>query len=71
MADTDLAIGGTVKDSAGMDIGKISKIGKSGGQTIVTLSSNGKTAQVPASSLMKSGGALVSSESKAQVWSPK
>ena len=71
VADTDLAIGGTVKDSAGMDIGKISKIGKSGGQTIVTLSSDGKTAQVPASSLMKSGGALVSSESKAQVWSPK
>ena len=54
-----------------MDFGKISKIGKSGGQTIVTLSSDGKTAQVPASSLMKSGGALVSSESKAQVWSPK
>jgi hypothetical protein len=71
VSETDLAIGGTVKDSAGMDIGKISKIGKSGGQTIVTLSANGKTAEVPASSLMKSGGALVSSESKAQVWSPK
>lgn len=71
VSDADLMIGGSVKDSAGMEIGKISKIGKSAGQTVVTLSANGKTAQVPASSLTKSGGALVSSESKAQVWSPK
>ncbi len=71
VSDTDLRIGGSVKDAAGMEIGKISKIGKSAGQTVVTLSANGKSAQVPASSLTKSGGALVSSESKAQVWSPK
>jgi len=71
VSDADLRIGGSVKDSAGMEIGKISKIGKSAGQTVVTLSAHGKTAQVPASSLMKSDGALVSSESKAQVWSPK
>ncbi len=71
VSDADLMIGGSVKDSAGMEIGKISKIGKSAGQTVVTLSAKGKTAQVPASSLTKSGGALVSSESKAQVWSPK
>lgn len=67
----DLVIGDSVKDTAGMEIGKISKVGKSAGQTIVTLSANGKSAQVPATSLMKSGGVLVSSESKAQVWSPK
>lgn len=71
VSDADLRIGGSVKDAAGMEIGKISKIGKSAGQTVVTLSANGKSAEVPASSLTKSGGALVSSESKAQVWSPK
>lgn len=71
VSDADLRIGGSVKDSSGMEIGKISKIGKSAGQTVVTLSAHGKTAQLPASSLMKSDGALVSSESKAQVWSPK
>jgi hypothetical protein len=66
VSDADLAIGASVKDSAGMEIGKISKIGKSAGQTIVTLSANGKTTEVPASSLMKSGGVLVSSEVTAE-----
>jgi hypothetical protein len=66
VSDADLAIGASVKDSSGMEIGKISKIGKSGGQTIVTLSANGKTTEVPASSLMKSGGVLVSSEVTAE-----
>lgn len=66
VSDADLAIGASVKDSAGMEIGKISKIGKSAGQTIVTLSANGKTTEVPASSLMKSGGVLVSSEVNAE-----
>ena len=66
VSDADLAIGASVKDSSGMEFGKISKIGKSGGQTIVTLSANGKTTEVPASSLMKSGGVLVSSEATAE-----
>lgn len=71
VSDADLAIGASVKDSAGMEIGKISKIGKSAGQTIVTLSANGKTTEVPASSLMKSGGVLVSSDASAEAATPK
>jgi hypothetical protein len=71
VSDADLAIGASVKDSAGMELGKISKISKSAGQTVVTLSANGQTTQVPASSLMKSGGVLVSSDNKAEVSSPK
>ncbi|MBT9470351.1 MAG: hypothetical protein V4514_06220 [Pseudomonadota bacterium] len=71
VADTDLKIGAAVKDGSGMEIGKIAKVGKSGGQTMVTLSSGARTAVVPASSLMKSGGTLMTSESKAEVWGPR
>ena len=38
VADADLKIGAAVKDGSGMEIGKIAKVGKSAGQTMVTLS---------------------------------
>ena len=71
VADADLKIGAAVKDGSGMEIGKIAKVGKSAGQTMVTLTSGGKTVVVPASSLTKSGEILMTSESKAEVWGQK
>ena len=70
--EADLKTGAAVTDSTGADIGKISKVTKKAdGKAQVTLSANGKTASVPASSLSVSGGALVSSASKAEIWGPK
>jgi len=69
--EADLKTGATVKDASGMEIGKIAKVtkGKSAGAAAqVTLSADGKTVAVPASSLSVAGGALVSSESKADIW---
>lgn len=69
----DLRTGVAVKDSAGLEIGKISSVtkGKTDAETMVTLSSGGKTATVPASSLSLSGGVLVTSQTKADVWAPR
>lgn len=70
--EADLKTGATVTDSTGAEIGKISKFTKKAdGAAQVTLSANGKTVAVPASSLSVSGGALVSSASKAEIWAPK
>ncbi|WP_332773571.1 hypothetical protein [Phenylobacterium sp.] len=70
--EADLKTGATVTDSTGAEIGKISKVTKKAdGKAQVTLSANGKTISVPASSLSVSGGALVSSASKADIWGPK
>ncbi|WP_332766591.1 hypothetical protein [Phenylobacterium sp.] len=70
--EADLKTGATVTDSTGAEIGKISKVTKKAdGKAQVTLSANGKTVSVPASSLSVSGGALVSSASKADIWGPK
>lgn len=69
--DADLRPGASVKDAAGADLGRITKIDKIGGQTLVTLSSAGKTTTVPATSLSNSSGGLVSSTSKAEVWAPR
>jgi hypothetical protein len=67
---SDLKTGATVSDSAGMSLGKISKVtkGKTSADTMVTLSADGKTKTVPASSLSMSGGALVSTASRTDVW---
>ena len=69
---SDLKLGATVTDTAGAELGTISKVskGKTDAETMVTLKANGKTKTVPASVLGLSGGALVSSKSKADIWGP-
>lgn len=69
---SDLKLGATVTDTAGSELGAISKVskGKTDAETMVTLKANGKTKTVPASALSLSGGALVSNKSKADIWGP-
>ncbi len=71
--ESDLKAGAAVRDSAGADIGTIAKVtkGKAGAGSTVTLSSGGKTITVPASSLSVSSGALVSAQTKEELWAPK
>ncbi|WP_312162312.1 hypothetical protein [Phenylobacterium sp.] len=64
---SDLRAGASVKDGAGAEIGRVVKV--DGG--MVTLSSQGKTTQVPLSSLSTSGSDIVSSSSRADVWAPR
>jgi len=71
VTDSDLRPGTAVTDQSGAAIGTISKVEGAGDTAMVTLSSKGKTKTVPLSSLSKSGGGLVSSTSKAEVWGPK
>ena len=71
MSATGLRAGASVRDAAGADVGTITKVDKSGGQTMVTLSSAGKTVTVPASSLTSDGSGVTSSTSKDEVWAPK
>ena len=66
-----LLVSGRVGAGIGAELGAISKVAKVGGDTMVTLKANGKTKTVPASSLSLSGGALVSSQTKADLWGPK
>jgi hypothetical protein len=69
---TDLKVGAAVTDSAGADLGTIAKVAKGkDGDTMVTLKAGGKSKTIPASSLSLSGGSLVSSQTKADVWGPK
>lgn len=70
-SDADLRPGAAVKDAAGAEMGRITKVDRIGGQTMVTLSSAGKTTTVPATSLSSSPTGLVSSTSKAEVWAPR
>jgi hypothetical protein len=69
---SDLKTGAAVTDASGAELGTISKItkGKTDAETMVTLKANGKTKTVPAAILGLSGGALVSSKSKADIWGP-
>jgi hypothetical protein len=69
---SDLKLGAAITDATGAELGTISKVtkGKTDAETMVTLKANGKTKTVPASSLGLSGGALVSSQSKADIWGP-
>ena len=69
---SDLKMGAAVTDTTGAELGTISKVtkGKTDAETMVTLKANGKTKTVPASSLGLSGGALVSSQTKADIWGP-
>jgi hypothetical protein len=69
---SDLKMGAAVTDASGAELGTISKVtkGKTDAETMVTLKANGKTKTVPASSLGLSGGALVSSQTKADIWGP-
>ncbi len=69
--DADLRPGAAVKDAAGADLGRITKVDRIGGQTMVTLSSAGRTTTVPATSLTSSPTGLVSSTNKADVWAPR
>jgi hypothetical protein len=70
---SDLKLGAAVTDSTGAELGTISKVakGKTDADTMITLKANGKTKTVPASSLALSGGALVSSQTKTDIWGPK
>ncbi len=65
----DLPTGAAVRDASGARIGTIAKVkeGKAGGAADVTLDVDGKMATVPASTLTLSGGALVSSKTKAEI----
>lgn len=69
---SDFKMGASVTDASGAELGTISKVtkGKTDAETMVTLKANGKTKTVPASTLGLSGGALVSSQSKADIWGP-
>jgi hypothetical protein len=69
---SDLKMGASVTDASGAELGTISKVtkGKTDAETMVTLKANGKTKTVPASVLGLSGGALVPSKSKADIWGP-
>lgn len=69
----DLKLGAAVTDSTGAELGTISKVakGKTDADTMITLKANGKTKTVPASSLALSGGALVSTQTKTDIWGPK
>lgn len=71
--ESDLKAGAAVRDAAGVEVGTISKVtkGKAGAGSMVTLSSGGKTVTVPAASLSVSEGALVSAQTKAELWAPK
>ena len=69
--EADLRTGATVKDVAGADLGRITKVEKVAGQTMVTLSSAGRTTTIPAASLSNSATGLVSSASKGEVWTPR
>jgi hypothetical protein len=67
-SDADLKTGATVKDPTGAEVGRISKVTKGETGTMVTLSAKGKMVTVPASSLSLSGGSLVSTDAKADIW---
>jgi hypothetical protein len=69
--EADLRTGATVRDSAGMEVGTISKVTKGKTGAMVTLSSGGKTVTVPASSLTMSNGSLTASVTKEDLWAPK
>lgn len=71
VTEAELRTGASVKDAAGADLGRISKVETVDGQTMVTLSSSGRTTTVPASSLSSSTTGLVSSASKTEVWAPR
>jgi hypothetical protein len=66
----DLKTGASVTDASGADVGRITQVtpGKAGAGATVTLSAEGKTAEVPASTITVTNGALVSSALKADVW---
>lgn len=66
----DLKTGAKVMDSAGAEVGLVTQVnpGKAGAGATVTLSAEGKTIEVPVSSITKTDGGLVSSRTKAQVW---
>ena len=69
----DLTVGAPVTASTGAPIGTISKVTKlqTSADTYVTLSADSKTAKLPASSLMLSGGNLISTQTKASIWGRK
>ena len=67
----DLRAGALVKDAAGLEVGTITGVDRTGQEPMVTLSSGGRTTTVPAASLRNSGGSLVSSATKSEVWTPR
>lgn len=69
-AAADLKAGAKVTDTAGAEVGLVTKVnaGKDGAGATVTLSAGGKTVEVPAASISKTDDGLVSSRTKAEVW---
>src|SRR5262245_8445927 len=66
-APAKLKTGMTVKDSAGATVGKIASVGDaSDASAKVALDVDGKTVDVPASTLSVKGGSAVSSQTKAE-----
>ena len=66
-ADSGLKAGMTVKDSSGAAVGKITKVGKSGGAAAALVEVDGKTVVVMGSTLTVSGGSATSSQTKAEI----
>ena len=68
----DLTPGTPVMDAVGATLGEIGSVnpGATEADTMVMLTAHGRSVSVPASSLMRRGGVLVSSQTKADVWKP-
>lgn len=66
-AASELKEGMTVKDSAGVTVGKISKVGRSGGAPAALVEVDGKTVVVMGSTLKVSGDTATSTQTKEQI----
>jgi hypothetical protein len=70
VADAQVTPGAIVRDPTGAEVGRVLHVapGTAGADATVTLSAEGRTVDVPASSLSASGDALVSSSTRAAIW---
>lgn len=66
-ASSGLKEGMTVKDSAGVTVGKITKVGKSGGAPAALVEVGGKTVVVMGSTLKVSGDTATSTQTKDEI----
>ena len=66
-AGAGLKAGMTIKDSSGAAVGKITKVGKSGGAAAALVEVDGKTVVVMGSTLTVSGDSATSSQTKAEI----
>ena len=62
-----LKVGMTVKDNAGVTVGKITRIGQSGGAPAALVDVDGKTVVVMGSTLQVSGGSATSNQTRDEI----